>query len=116
MSESIKSSVLRLNELLPLKARQDRHASVFRALHRAVIVSLVVRGRPPSRAEIAAQVGEMQVDAALARLGNDDLVVLSADRRDILLFELIANKIKVRSTSLPRPYPLRPEKIMPWMK
>lgn len=84
MSESVKSSVLRLNELLPLKARQDRHAPAFRALHRAVIVSLVVRGRPPSRAEIAAQVGDMQVDAALARLGNDDLVVLSADRRDIL--------------------------------
>lgn len=84
MSESVKSSVLRLNELLPLKARQDRHVPAFRALHRAVIVSLVVRGRPPSRAEIAAQVGDMQVDAALARLGNDDLVVLSADRRDIL--------------------------------
>lgn len=84
MSESIKSSVLRLNDLLPLKARQDRHVPAFRALHRAVIVSLVVRGRPPSRAEIAAQVGDMQVEAALARLGNDDLVVLSADRRNIL--------------------------------
>ncbi|MHB1075441.1 hypothetical protein [Thiobacillus sp.] len=47
MSESIESSVLRLNELLPLKARQDRHTPAFRALHRAVIVSLVVRHRRP---------------------------------------------------------------------
>src|SRR3569623_1062082 len=84
MSESIKSSVLRLNDLFPLKARQDRLVPAFRALHRAVIVSLVVRGRPPSRAESAAQVGDMQVEAALARLANDDLVVMSADRRNIL--------------------------------
>jgi Alkylmercury lyase len=84
MHDLVKSSVLRLNELLPLKARQDRHAPALQALHRAVIASLVRGGRPPTRAEVAARVGEQQVDAALAQLGNDDLIVLSADRRDIL--------------------------------
>ncbi len=84
MNDPIKSSVLRLNELLPLKARQDRQPPVLQALHRAVIASLVMCGRPPTRAEVAARVGEQQVDAALALLGNDDLIVLTADRRDIL--------------------------------
>lgn len=84
MNEFIGSSVQRLNQLLPLKARQDRLSPAFRGLHRAVIVFLVMRGYPPARAEIATLVGEQQIDAALARLGNDDLVVLSADRREIL--------------------------------
>lgn len=84
MCDLIKSSILRLNELLPLKARQSSHVPALQALHRAVITSLVVHGRPPTRAEVATRVGEQQVDAALALLGNDDLIVLSADRRDIV--------------------------------
>jgi len=75
---------MRLNRLLPLKARQDRHLPALKALHRMVIESLVTRGRPPDRAEVAAMVGAQQVDTALALLGNDDLIVLSADRRSIL--------------------------------
>jgi mercuric reductase len=84
MSESVSQSVLRLNQLLPLKARQDRHPPTLKALHRTVIQSLVTRGRPPDRLEVAALVGVDQVDAALALLGGDDLIVLSADRRTIL--------------------------------
>ena len=83
-NESVSSSVLRLNRLLPLKARQDRHPPMLKALHRAVIAFLVTRGRPPDRSEVAARVGTRQVDTALALLGNDDLIVLSADRRNIL--------------------------------
>jgi len=80
----ITSSILRLNELLPLKARQGGHTPALQDLHRAVISSLVMRGRLPTRAEVADRVGGQQVDAALALLGNDDLIVLSPDRRDIL--------------------------------
>ena len=83
-NESVDASVSRLNGLLPLKARQDRLSPTLRALHQAVIESLVTRGRPPDRAEVAARVGDEQVDAALALLGNDDLVVLSADRQTLL--------------------------------
>lgn len=84
LSELVDLSVLRLNRLLPLKLRQDKHSPILKALHRAVIESLVTRGRPPSRAEIAARVGDDRVDTSLALLADDDLVVLSADRREIL--------------------------------
>jgi len=73
-----------LNRLLPLKARQDSLPPELRELHRAVIRSLVMRGRPLGREEIVESLGPDQVDAALARLGTDDLVVLSRDRRAIL--------------------------------
>ena len=84
MSESVDQSVRRLNQLLPLKSRQERHSQTLKDLHRAVIKSLVTCGRPPSRSEVAALVGEDQVDASLALLGGDDLIVLSRDRREIL--------------------------------
>ena len=57
---------------------------MLKTLHRTVIQSLVTRGQPPSRAEMAALAGEGHVDAALALLGADDLIVLSADQREIL--------------------------------
>jgi len=84
VSGVVEQSALRLNQLLPLKARQDRLAPELRELHRAVIRSLVMRGRPPAREEIAERLGPDQVDAALTRLGADDLVVLSKDGRDIV--------------------------------
>lgn len=83
MSDLVVESVRHLNQLLPLKARQDQLPPALRALHRAVIESLVKQGRPPSGPEIAAIVGTDQVDAALERLAADDLVVLSPDRREI---------------------------------
>lgn len=84
LHESVARSVVRLNQLLPLKARQDRLPPALQALHRAVIVSLVTRGRPPHRSEVAARVGADQVEPALARLGDDDLIVLADDRSAIL--------------------------------
>jgi hypothetical protein len=84
MSGLVDQSVLRLNQLLPLKARQGRLPPELRELHREVIRSLVMRGRPPGREEMAESLGHDQLDAALARLGADDLVVLSKDRREIL--------------------------------
>jgi hypothetical protein len=84
MTDLVDQSVLRLNQLLPLKARQDRLSSGLRELHREAIRLLVMCGRTPSREEMAESLGRDQVDAALARLGADDLVVLSKDRREIL--------------------------------
>ena len=83
-NESISSSVQRLNRLLPLKARQDRLPATLKALHLSVIESLITRGRPPHRTEVAAAEGADQVDAALALLERDDLIVLSPDRLNIL--------------------------------
>jgi len=84
VSDAVAQAVRRLNQQLPLKERQDKLSAPLRALHREVLGSLVRRGRPLTRAEVAALVGEDQVDAAIARLGDDDLVVLSQDRREIV--------------------------------
>lgn len=84
MSDTVRQAVERLNSQLPLKDRQDRLGEPLKALHREVIKSLVTRGRAPSRSEVAALVGEGEVDAAITRLGKDDLVVLSKDRREIV--------------------------------
>ena len=84
MSDVIAQAVQRLNSQLPLKDRQDRLSESLKALHREVLNSLVTRGRPPTRSECAALVGEAEVDSAIARLGSEDLVVLSRDRREIV--------------------------------
>lgn len=80
----VASSVLHLQSILPLQQRQSRLPAPWKTLHRAVIQSMVTRGRPPTREEVAEQLGADGVDAALAQLGADDLVVLSADRRHIV--------------------------------
>ncbi|NDP49086.1 MAG: hypothetical protein GZ085_12010 [Sulfuriferula multivorans] len=80
----LSQAIERLNRLLPLKARQNKLSESLKTLHQAVIQSLVMRGCPLSRSEIAEQVGEDKVDTAIARLEHDDLAVLSADRRQIV--------------------------------
>jgi hypothetical protein len=84
MSDTVSAAVQRLNSQLPLKHRQDGLSKPLKALHREVIKSLVMRGRPPNRSEVIVLVGEGEVDAAIARLGKDDLVVLSKDRKEIV--------------------------------
>jgi hypothetical protein len=84
MSDIVSQAIQRLSSQLPLKERQDKLSAPMKAVHREVIKSLVTRGRVPNRSEIAALTGENEVDAAIARLGNDDLVVLSKDRQEIV--------------------------------
>jgi hypothetical protein len=73
----------RLNQLLPLKARQDALNASERDLHRKVLLSFSATGRPLTRAQIAAQAGEEKVDEVLQQLAADDLIVLSGDKREI---------------------------------
>ncbi|MDT3706345.1 MAG: alkylmercury lyase family protein [Thiobacillus sp.] len=84
MPDTLSQAVQRLNSQLPLKDRHDRLSEPLKALHREVIKSLVMHARPLTRSEVAALVGEGEVDAAIARLGKDDLVVLSKDQRQIV--------------------------------
>ena len=72
-----------LNQLLPLKARQDALDPVLRDLHREVLLSFAATGRPLTRAQIAAQAGDERVDEVLERLAADDLIVLSGDRKEV---------------------------------
>jgi len=78
---NISDALARLNGLLPLKEKQDRLNPLLRALHRQILRSFAERGCPLSRGEIATQTGTDGVDAALQRLAEDDLIVLSSDRR-----------------------------------
>lgn len=83
-STIIDEAVERLARQLPLQARQRALTPQLRGLHQSVIESLVRQGRPPSDEEIVSMVGADQADAAVRRLGGDDLVVLSKDRRSIV--------------------------------
>lgn len=80
---SISESLDRLNSLLPLKARQDGLEPALKELHRNILRSFAATGRPPSRAQVAEQVGADGVDDALMQLAENDLVVLSDDKQEI---------------------------------
>lgn len=80
---SISESLDRLNSLLPLKVRQDGLEPALKELHRNILRSFAATGRPPSRAQIAEQVGADRVDDALMQLAENDLVVLSDDKQEV---------------------------------
>jgi mercuric reductase len=68
----------RLQDLLPLKKRQQALPPPLRTLHRAILRSLAETGRPPKQAEIAAMLGSRQSAIhALGILGKNDLVILN---------------------------------------
>jgi len=74
----------KLNSRLPLKARQSQLEPQLRNLHSAILRQFATAGGPLSRDELAQQLGDDgAVDAALAGLAADDLVVLTPDRRHI---------------------------------
>lgn len=80
----VDQAVDRLNEQLPLAARQAALPAELRQLHQYVLRSLAQLGVAPGREDLAARLTTQNVDAALARLGHDDLVVLNAGGRAIL--------------------------------
>jgi len=68
-----------LQELLPLKKRQQALPPPLRVVHRAILRSLAATGKPPQQAKIAAMLGSKQSAMhALAILGSNDLVILSS--------------------------------------
>ncbi len=65
-----------LHKLLPLKERQQSLDKQHVDIHRAILRSLIERGRPLSRDEIAEMVGGKEAAAAaIALLGSYDLIV-----------------------------------------
>jgi len=77
------ASIDKLNSLLPLKSRQSQLQPPLRDLHIAILRHFATAGKPLAREQIAQQLGDAAVDASLARLADDDLIVLTPDRRDI---------------------------------
>lgn len=84
VNPSIEHAVARLETQLPLRSRQRALDATWRDLHRRILESLVMQGRPPCRDEIAALVGARDADEAVATLAAADLVVLSTDRSRIV--------------------------------
>jgi hypothetical protein len=82
MSTDIAEAIERLHSQLPLLGRQRALPPTLAQMHRAILRSLAERGRVPSRDELAAAFQGNDVDGALQRLGNDDLVVLNESRTE----------------------------------
>jgi mercuric reductase len=77
--KDVLQSLAHLQQLLPLKRRQQALAPPLRMVHRAILRSLAETGKPPRQAEIAAMLGSKQSAIhALATLGKNDLVILNA--------------------------------------
>ena len=66
----------RLNDLLPLAARQAVLPVPLRDLHRSILRGFAGSGAPPNRDRLAALPGIADLDAALQELAALDLVVL----------------------------------------
>ncbi len=77
----IETALNRLNGLLPLQERQLRLTASLRNLHVAILRDYALHGRPPSRTAMERLVGD--VDSALQRLADDDLIVLTPDKTAI---------------------------------
>jgi mercuric reductase len=74
----ILQSLSHLQQLLPLKKREQALAPPLRMVHKAILRSLAETGRPPRQAEIAAMLGSKpSAIHALATLAENDLVVLN---------------------------------------
>jgi mercuric reductase len=81
-TRDILQSLNRLQQLLPLKKRQQSLSPPLRMVHRTILRSLAETGKPPSQAEIAALLGSSKSAVhALGILGKNDLVVLNAPLR-----------------------------------
>ena len=80
---NVKQALDRLNGLLPLKQRQACLPPLLRELHREILRSFYFHGQPLSRQQIAAQLQGDDVDGALRRLADDDLLVLAPDGKTI---------------------------------
>lgn len=78
-ARDVLASLTHLQQLLPLKKRQQALPPPLRMVHRAILRSLAETGKPPRQAEIAAMLGSKRSAVhALATLGANDLVILSA--------------------------------------
>lgn len=77
MEVKIENAVKRLNEQLPLRARQQQLEPYLAQIHRAILNALASRGRALTPSELAEQLGGKAAAAdAVKRLGEADLVVL----------------------------------------
>lgn len=75
--------VTKLTGMLPLTQRQAALAPELRQIHREFLRSLVERGRPLTRPEIAAMAPGGDATSAIWTLAANDLIVLDAHNRPV---------------------------------
>jgi len=79
LASDILQSLARLQQLLPLKKRQQALPAPLRMVHRAILRGLAETGKPPRTAEIAAMLGSRQSAVhALGTLRKNDLIILNS--------------------------------------
>ncbi|MFH0995854.1 MAG: alkylmercury lyase family protein [Pseudomonadota bacterium] len=81
---TIAEAVERLNQLLPLKLRQEQLPTDLRAVHRGILNGFVSYGRPLNRDEISVLLNTTDIETGLKQLLEDDLVVLGSDGKHVL--------------------------------
>ena len=85
METKIENAVRRLEEQLPLLARQQQLESHLVEVHRAILSSLATRGRSLTEPELEERLGKKEAVAhAMRRLGEADLVVLDAEAERVV--------------------------------
>ncbi len=76
---TVGEGVRRLRGILPLAARRAALPEAGRRLHRQVLESFAREARPPTVKECAAFLGVEDAGGVLARLAEDDLIILRGD-------------------------------------
>lgn len=102
---NIQSAVDRLNDQLPLKARQAQLTPALKKLHRAILRALATRGAAPTVEEMTELVGEVPLASALQTLGAEDLVVLNDTGTEVvgaypLTTEVTPHQLRIHSHSI----------------
>ncbi|HIF18220.1 MAG TPA: hypothetical protein EYG50_06990 [Cycloclasticus sp.] len=75
MNKKVDAALRRLNEILPLKERQNSCTPDMKSLHQQILQSLVSKGRAPSRQEMALHLHD--IASAIELLGNNDMITVS---------------------------------------
>lgn len=80
----LEQAIARLNNQLPLKARQQQLSPAVQMMHRQILLSLANSGRPPTREELRQVASDAEIVTGLRELGKLDLVVLDPGCGDVL--------------------------------
>jgi len=100
ISPDIQLALDRLNSRLPLKMRQDALPPGLKCLHRYILTTLAMQGRPPVSEELVQACPGTAVLDSLRRLSADDLIVLDQARDRVLGAYPLTSEITPHKVSL----------------
>ena len=80
----VKQAVDKLNDLLPLAARQQQLDAELTTLHKAILGTFVEQGRPLPITEAASYLSQHSVEQAFQLLAQNDLIVLDVEQQMVM--------------------------------